>query len=58
MDAQRLSLENVALVVSQSEVDLYWAATLGQDGPDAWISAYKVSRGGERGAAFFSIFGF
>ncbi len=50
MDAQRLSLENVAVVVPQSEVDVYWAATLGQADSTPWISAYKVSTG--RGTRF------
>eukprot|EP00198_Chlamydomonas_reinhardtii_P002621 XP_001691957.1 predicted protein [Chlamydomonas reinhardtii] len=39
----RLSLVNVALVVPQQEVDVYWAATLGQVGPNPWISAYKIN---------------
>ncbi|KAG2435796.1 hypothetical protein HXX76_006992 [Chlamydomonas incerta] len=56
VDAQRLSLENVALVVSQQEVDLYWAATLGQVGPNPWISAYKINTydSGKRTWIYFS----
>ncbi|KAG2451229.1 hypothetical protein HYH02_003836 [Chlamydomonas schloesseri] len=43
VDAQRLSLENVAVVVPQSEVDVYWSATLGQANSASWISAYKIN---------------